>query len=230
MDNEARRAQLLDDLLGLQAAGLIADEEAAELDRCNALAGEYDRPALDSRLRQMIRRREARDGFRAWAVKIRKPAATVAAFLLIAYCVVMSVEALQVPFLNLFSREQDTHTEYGAAQTVDDLRAAGFLYAPGYVPDGYTLVKAEGGDMLSAIYTNSQGDSIFFEQADSEWNSAQDGETEKREINVNGVAAHLITGKGQTVIFWEQGGVFLKLVCSLEAAEAIRIVESINKL
>ena len=75
MDNEARRAQLLDDLLGLQAAGLIADEEAAELDRCNALAGEYDRPALDSRLRQMIRRREARDGFRAWAVKLRKPAA-----------------------------------------------------------------------------------------------------------------------------------------------------------
>lgn len=230
MGSQKKQQQLLDEYLATQAAGVVEEDEANQFDRCRKLAGKYDRPPLDNKLQMIIRLHKAGEKLRAVLCRMGKPAAIMLVSLLAVYGFIMLVEALRVPFLNLFVREQETHTDYGITLSNKDLRAAGILYIPAYLPDGYIPVHVDGDKVKTVIYTNGAGDSIIVEQSDSGLNVSSDGETERREITVQGGPAYLITGKDQTILFWEQDGIFLKIIAALEPEEVVRVAESLTEI
>lgn len=195
------RSKMLEDEFGNAALNLMLDKYAGESGA--QLLEEYERASqtggfaaeLDRVCERQIRRVFQRRRFQELLLRFAKTAAVSIACLCLCLTMILSVDALRVPFLNFFLVRGQKYTQVGmqsekASQSADlfaELEAASRDFAP----DGYALTRAEStAASFSALYENEAGDIASISVYDGHGVLNVDSEdcTETR-LTVNGLEA-----------------------------------------
>lgn len=166
-------------------------------------------------------------------MKIAKRLPRIIAIVLVVFAIcsitVMSVEALRVPFFNLFvnTKEKITTIEVNQDQISDD---NSFKDSFGYIPDGYEMMSEDSQDnTTSFIFTNDNGDSIFIDIFNKEHSAGVDTEdAEYNEIMINAFQGfYSIKNETTNLVFIKNNYTYL-ILGSIDLEEIIKIAENIK--
>ena len=236
MDNQNKRIQALQDELLLRlAAGDLMEDAAAEFQQYKDAPAAYDRPHQDTALRVLIRKYQRRQSWADRTKRLRRyafRAAALALMILSAMTVLfVTVEAFRIQVLNLFTREESTYMDFGAAPDQDALQEAGFVLLPTEPPAGYHLSGMEVEEAIRRLqYSNAAGETVFFEQHDSGQVLSLDTEQYREEVQIHGNTGYLIQLDGFTSVIWEQEGRFCVITGTLDRDAALVMAESVQRL
>lgn len=149
--------------------------------------------------------------------------------LIICSITVMSVEALRVPFFNLFvnTKEKITTIEVDEGQTSDNNSFADLFE---YIPDGYEMMSEDNQDnTTSFIFTNGNGDSIFIDILNKEHSAGVDTEdAEYNEIMTNAFQGFYSIKNGTTNLVFIKNNYTYLILGSIDLEEIIKIAENIK--
>lgn len=181
---------------------------------------------IKNMIKQAIRKEK-----RTWITK-RLPRIAVIVLVVLAICsaTVMSVEALRVPFLNLFinSEERKTDIEFNKDQAIVEDESFAVLFE--YIPKGYELVSEEIEEQdVSLMYLNSDEETIFIDMYYGGSSISLDTEdAEHGEIKINGEQGFYSYKDGLTMLVFSKNEYVYSITASIELEEVIRIAENIK--
>ena len=235
-DNRETINQLRDELLLREAAELLGDAEAEKLHKAMQDNIHYDRPELDRQLQGFISHHRRKAATRKIITAVKSPfhskrlIACACILLIMCGSFLLPVHALRNYILNLFMRDEKVYLHV-RLEDAGELKAAGFLYAPGFVPEGYSLqIITKDSHNTQAQFMNGTGDILLFQQADGMDHVEMDKENFNDLISVNGREGYLTRKGDYTAILWEQDGYFYLVSGFLESETLLQIAESNTKL
>lgn len=183
----------------------------------------------DIRIRKMINRAIHKEK----KIRIAKFLPRIIAIVLVVFAIctitIMSVEALRVPFFNLFvnTKEKITTIEADQGQPSDKNSFADLFE---YIPNGYELMSEDNQDnTASFIFTNGNGDNIFIDMFNKEHSAGVDTEDAKyNEIMINNFQGFYSIKNGTTnLVFIKDNHTYL-ILGSIDLEEIIKIAENIK--
>jgi hypothetical protein len=167
-------------------------------------------------------------------IRIRKPAAKIAAVLFIFFSVsiitIMNVEALRVNVLNFISEVKDKSTTIYIGQNKETIPEVTGIYLPSYLPKDYVAVSLDKvNDYYIAIYKNSEGDILQLQRLPGGFSAGVDSEDSYNEqLIINGESAeYFLKNNIGMLVFRYNGNIFL-LSAPLFKDELIQIAESMK--
>ncbi len=143
---------------------------------------------------------------------------------------VMSVEALRLPFLNLFvnTEEKIMDIKIEEGETYDEDNSLAGLF--GYIPEGYELTSEDNQNQATTlIYINKKGESIFIKRFDSEGNLGVDTENaDYGELLINDDIGFYSTKNGLTTLVFSKNEYAYYISASIDLSEIIKISKNIK--
>lgn len=231
MTEQQRNKNLFDALLTVAVAEAFEAEMGA-LPPEEDLAGFEPSPALEQRIRRLIRENFRKAAAKRAALTIGKIAACLCILLSVSCVVLLSVEATRIAIFNAIIEWNEKYTSFQFANTGSAETVGGFK-RPSYLPEGYTEKEAEFHEICAfLVYENSAGDMIIInEQLAEASTTAIDNERhEYSEITVNGVRAHLFKAMAEDdvyIILLEDRGIVYTVLADIDVGELIRIAGSL---
>ncbi|MDO4539612.1 MAG: DUF4367 domain-containing protein [Syntrophomonadaceae bacterium] len=162
-------------------------------------------------------------------------AVIVLAFAIVSTTLVMNVEAVRQRVYNVLLVKQPESTlfqlEAASPEETAAVMAASPGYWPGYVPEGYSLIKREtNGGNTRTVYMCGDDKYLNLTVLSPDANVYLDSENADREetIYINGNEGLLIEKYGQYSLTWAADGHIFTLRCPLSLEETVKIAESLS--
>ena len=162
----------------------------------------------------------------------RLPRIASIALIVIALCAitVMSVEALRIPFLNLFINTEDkiTTIDFDEEQSSSDNSLADLF---GYMPEGYELTSEDNLEQgIAFVFTNERKKNIIIEKYSEEGSSGIDTEAaEFAEIMINeNNQGFYSTKNGEISLVFTKDGYTYFISANMNLTEITKIAEKIK--
>ncbi len=181
------------------------------------------------KIEKMIRQAICRE--RSMRIVKHLPRIAAIALIVIALCAitVMSVEALRIPFLNLFINTKDNITVIDVGE--EQLSSDNFGELFGYIPEGYELTSENNLEQgMAFIFTSGSKEDILIERYIEEGSLGIDTEAaEFAEVMINENNQGFYSTKNEEIslIFTKDGYTYF-ISANMDLSEIIKIAEKIK--
>ena len=153
-------------------------------------------------------------------------------FIIVTVCTItiISVEALRVPILNLFTYTEEKITDIEFIDNQSNVEGVSFEDCFEYVPEGFELASEEiDGLDASLIYTNMDEESIFIDMYYGGSSLGVDTENaEYGEIIINESKGFYSTKNGSANLVFTKNEYVYSIIANLDLSEIIKIAENIK--
>ena len=184
----------------------------------------------DEKIKKMIKQAIRKENSRRRIKRLPRVAMIILIVLAVCSVTVMSVEALRVPFLNLFvnTEEKVTNIELDERKTDDQSNNMSDLF--GYIPDEYELESEDIQEQVATfVYTNENKDSISIYRFLGEGSVSVDTEkAEYGEMIINSNKCFYSVKNGETNLVYVKDGYAYLISGSINLEEIIKIAEKIK--
>lgn len=225
------RSDILFDAMLKAAIAEAFERDIDALPKSDALEAYEPSPDLDKRIGSLIKKSYWRIKAKRLTRGLGKAAACLCILLTITSAVLMSVGATRNAIFNAIIKWHEKYTEIRFGESSENMS----FYRPTYLPEGFSEKTVEAGvNFTTIIYRNSSGERIAFDQqsADGGVNLVDSENTEYTEVLLMGNTGYLFKAKTENdsnILIWEQNGIVLELVSTIESEELLRIAESVKK-
>jgi hypothetical protein len=223
-----RNEQLFDAMLRASITDAF-ERDMNALPDYDALYAHQPSPALDRRIDRLIKKSYLRIKAKRFTSRLGKAAAFFCILLTVASVILMSVSATRNAIFNAILKWHEQYTEIRFGESSER-----HFYRPAYLPAGFSEQTFEAGDNYTTIvYKNSNGEKLVLDQqaADTGVNLVDNENTDYSEIQIHGNTGYLFKAKTESdanIVIWEQNGIVLELISTLESDELLRVAESMK--
>jgi len=183
----------------------------------------------DKKIKKMVNQAIRKENNRRRIKRFPRVAMIIIIMLAVCSIAAMSVEALRVPFFNLFvnTKEKITTIEINNGEK-NELDSLEDLF--GYIPDGYELESEDIKEQVAAfVYTNENKDSISIYRFLGEGSVSVDTEkAEYSEMIINSNKCFYSVKNGETNLVYVKDGYAYLISGSINLEQIIKIAEKIK--
>lgn len=194
------------------------------------VADKYPSDVTDKKIRKMICKAVRREKNIKNMKRLPRIVAIVLIVLAVCSMTVMSVDALRVPFLNLFVNTEVKVSDIKFMEDQTSDKDGSFACLFGYVPEGYELteenIREQG---ATFIYTNENGASLLINKFNTEGSVSLDTENaEYGEVWINGYEGFYSVKNDTTMLVFTKNEYAYLISGSADLDEIILIAENIK--
>lgn len=186
--------------------------------------------ATKNKIKRMIRQAIRREKSMRIVKLVPRIAIVVLIFIAICSITVISVEALRVPFLNLFinTKEKITDIEMNEGQTIDEENNISVLF--GYIPNGYQFMSEDAQERVTTfIFINENEESIFIKRFSDEGTLGADTENADYDVvMIKENQGFYSVKNGITTLVFTKNEYAYSITASIDLDEIIKIAENIK--
>jgi len=184
--------------------------------------------SFDKRMRALIGRKAARVAGRRAFRNLSRVAAILFVVVVIFTVAVLSSEALRARVINLLVEVGGGRAQIGFTDSNTEQLPEGIVL-PGYLPDGYELVKADtDGTVIVSQYKNEAGDEITIRQGSLD---VQVGvmQTDAVQTQIAGRTVYALDQNGKKIVIFNNDWYSFVIRGDMDVSELLIIAESMLK-